>query len=129
MFVLRASARKLLDFPLSRSHNSHSSGLSLGRGSSLVSYLVSMGKTHCQGHQDPSKSVPIFLRGTEANSKMVPINRAPISRLPTVCELSKPESVWARPVVGAVESEIKEGSGSSGCPSFPVENRNSLALL
>ena len=78
MFVLRASERKLLDFPLSRSHNSHSSGLSLGRGSSLVS----MGKTHCQGHQDPSKSVPIFLRGTEANLKMVPINRVPISRLP-----------------------------------------------
>ena len=42
MFVLRASARKPLDFPLSRSHNSHSSDLSLGRGSSLVS----MGKTH-----------------------------------------------------------------------------------
>ena len=75
MFVLRASARKLLDFPLSRSHNSHSSGLSLGRGSSLVS----MGKTHCQGHQDPSKSVPILLRGTEANYKMVPINRVPIT--------------------------------------------------
>jgi hypothetical protein len=69
VFVLRASARKLLDFPLSRSHNSHSSGLSLGRGLSLVS----MGKTHCQGHQDPSKSVPIFLRGTEANSKMVTV--------------------------------------------------------
>ena len=74
MFALRALARKLLDFPLSRSHNSHSSDLSLGRGSSLVS----MGKTHCQGHQDPSKSVPIFLRGTEANSKMVPIGTVPI---------------------------------------------------
>ena len=82
MFVLRASSRKLLDFPLSRSHNSHSSGLSLGRGSSLVS----MGKTHCQGDQDPSKFVPIFLRGTEANSKMVPIYGVPKSRSRTVDE-------------------------------------------
>ena len=40
--------QRAIDFPLSRSHNSHSSGLSLGRGSSLVS----MGKTHWQGHKD-----------------------------------------------------------------------------
>ena len=30
-----------------------------------------VGKTRCQGHQDPSKSVSIFLRETEANLKMV----------------------------------------------------------
>ena len=44
------------------------------------STLVRVGKTHWQGHQDPSKSVPIFLRGTEANLKMVPIYWVPISR-------------------------------------------------
>ena len=33
--------------------------------------LVRVDKTHWQGLQDPSKSVPIFLRGTEANFKMV----------------------------------------------------------
>ena len=43
-----------------------------------VSFEV--GKTHWQGHQDPSKSIPIFLRGTEANLKMVPISRVPIPR-------------------------------------------------
>ena len=32
-----------------------------------MSWLVRVGKTHGQGRQDPSKSVPIFLRGTEAN--------------------------------------------------------------
>jgi len=41
-------------------------------------------KTHCQGHQDPSKRVPIFLGGTEANLKMVPIGPVPISRSRTV---------------------------------------------
>ena len=39
-----------------------------------ISYLVRVGKTHWKGHQDPSKSDPIFLRGTEANLKMVPID-------------------------------------------------------
>ena len=34
--------------------------------------------------QDPSKSVPIFLRGTGANLKMVPIYRVPIPRNRTV---------------------------------------------
>ena len=43
-----------------------------------------MGKTHCQGHQDPSKRVPIFLGGTEANLKMVPINSVPIPRSHTL---------------------------------------------
>ena len=42
------------------------------------------GKTHWQGHQDPSKSVPIFLRGTKSNSKMVPIGWVPIPRSRTV---------------------------------------------
>ena len=49
-----------------------------------ISYLVRVGKTHWKGHQDPSKSVPIFLRGTEANLKMVPINGVPIPRNRTV---------------------------------------------
>ena len=45
-----------------------------------------VGKTHCQGHQDPaltwgpSKRVPIFPGTQEANVKMVPINGVPISR-------------------------------------------------
>ena len=46
----------------------------------LGPWLVREGQTHWQGHQDPSKSVPIFLRGTEAYSKMVPIN--PVHRVP-----------------------------------------------
>ena len=33
-----------------------------------------VGKTHCQSHQDPSKSISIFLRETEANLKMVSIS-------------------------------------------------------
>jgi hypothetical protein len=41
-------------------------GSRFGRDS--IQYRV--GKTHCQGHQDPSKRVSIFLGGTEANSKM-----------------------------------------------------------
>ena len=53
-------------------------------GRDSIQYRV--GKTHCQGHQDPSKTrrVPIFLGTPEANLKMVPICRVPISRLPTV---------------------------------------------
>ena len=43
-----------------------------------------VGKTHCQGHQDPSKRVSIFLGETEANVKMVSINRVSISRSRTV---------------------------------------------
>ena len=39
-----------------------------------MSELVRVGKTHCQGHQDPSKSVSIFDRETEANLKMVWLN-------------------------------------------------------
>ena len=45
--------------------------------------------THCQGHQDPSKSVPIFLRGTEALIKMVPIYRVPIPRCSTVMKVEQ----------------------------------------
>ena len=30
-----------------------------------MSELVRVGKTHCQGHQDPSKSVSIFDKETE----------------------------------------------------------------
>ena len=47
-----------------------------------------VGKTHCQGHQDPSKRVPIFLGTHEANVKMVPIGSVPISRLRTVRAIS-----------------------------------------
>ena len=43
-----------------------------------------VGKTHCQGHQDPSKRVSIFLGETEANSKMVSISGVSISRSRTV---------------------------------------------
>ena len=35
-----------------------------------MSELVTVGKTHWQGRQDPSKSVSIFDRETEANFKM-----------------------------------------------------------
>ena len=38
----------------------------------------------CQGHQDPSKSVSIFLRETEANLKMVSINGVSMPRCSTV---------------------------------------------
>jgi len=47
-------------------------------GRDSIQYRV--GKTHCQGHQDPSKRVPIFLGGTEALIKMVPIGSVPIPR-------------------------------------------------
>ena len=49
-----------------------------------MSELVRGGKTHCQGHQDPSRSVSIFDRETEANSKMVSINAVSIPRTRTV---------------------------------------------
>ena len=42
------------------------------------------GKTHCQGYQDPSKRVPIFLGTQEANYKMVPICPVPIPPSRTV---------------------------------------------
>ena len=42
------------------------------------------GRTHWQGHQDPSKSVSIFLRETEENLKMVFIYGVFISRNRTV---------------------------------------------
>jgi len=47
-------------------------------GRDSIQYRV--GKTHCQGHQDPSKRVPIFLGTPEALIKMVPISGVPISR-------------------------------------------------
>ena len=47
----------------------------LGRDS--IQYRV--GKTHCQGHQDPSKRVPIFPGTPEALIKMVPISSVPIT--------------------------------------------------
>ena len=53
-------------------------------GRDLIQYRV--GKTHCQGHQDPSKRVSIFLRGTEANYKMVSIWPVSISRNRTVLD-------------------------------------------
>ena len=50
-----------------------------------MSELARAGKTPCQGHQDPSKSVSIFDRETEANLKMLSINAFPIPRTRTVC--------------------------------------------
>ena len=47
-------------------------------GRDPIQYRV--GKTHCQGHQDPSKTVPIFLGTPEANLKMVLIGTAPNPR-------------------------------------------------
>ena len=46
--------------------------------------LGRVGKTHCQGHQDPSKRVPIFLGTQEANLKIVSINRVSIPPSRTV---------------------------------------------
>jgi hypothetical protein len=45
-----------------------------------------VGKTHCQGHQIPSKRVPIFLGTQEANLKMVPIGSVPIPGKRTVVD-------------------------------------------
>ena len=56
----------------------------LGFGRDSIQYRV--GKTHCQGHQDPSKRVPIFLGTPETNVKMVPINSVPIPRSRTVID-------------------------------------------
>jgi hypothetical protein len=39
---------------------------------------VRVGKIHCQGHQDPSKRVTIFLGTHVALIKMVPIGGVPI---------------------------------------------------
>ena len=75
MILLRASALKLhvffviySQFPLASSRF----------GQDSIQYRV--GKTHCQGHQDASKRVPIFPGTQEANVKMVPINGVPILR-------------------------------------------------
>ena len=48
------------------------------------SELVTVGKTHCQDHQDPSKSVSIFDRETEANFKVVSMGPVSIPRIRTV---------------------------------------------
>ena len=45
---------------------------------------VRVGKIHCQGHQDPSKRVSIFLGTHEALIKMVPIGGVPIPGRATV---------------------------------------------
>ena len=60
-----------------------------------MSWLVRVGRTHWQGHQDPSKSVPIFERGTEADLEMVPIYRVPMPRNRTV--FKEPNSTGSRP--------------------------------
>ena len=57
-----------------------------------MSELVTVGKTHCQGHQDPSKSVFIFDRETEANVKMISIYAVSIPRNRTL--LPMPSAVW-----------------------------------
>ena len=64
-------------------------------GRDSIQYRV--GKTHCQCHQDPSKSVSIFLRETEANSKMVFIWPVFISRCSTVhgsCSNKRQQRCW-----------------------------------
>ena len=60
-------------------------------GRESIQYRV--GKTHCQGHQDPSKRVSIFLGTQEANVKMVSINRVSIPRSRTVYLCMYAESV------------------------------------
>ena len=87
MILLRALARKprLHDFSLSMTHNSHSPARDSDETLySTVTVLYMVGKTHCQGHQDPSKRVSIFLGETEANLKMVSISWVSIPRCSTV---------------------------------------------
>ena len=72
-------------------HNSHSLARDSKFGRESIQYWV--GKTHCQGHQHPSKRVPIFPGTQEANSKMVPINPVPILPNRTVLQLLKTMSV------------------------------------
>jgi hypothetical protein len=58
--------------------------------------------THCQGHQDPSKRVPIFLGTPEALIKMVPIGWVPIPRSRTVVSMGArtyPEAYFAENMV------------------------------
>jgi len=100
MILLRASARKLHDFSFSMTHNSHSPA----RDSDETLYSTGYVKhTISQGHQDPSKSVPIFLRGTEALIKMVPIYAVPISRSRTRTGRNQGgKSNWAPPHGGEV---------------------------
>ena len=80
MILLRASALKLHVFFVIYDSQFPLASSIFGRDS--IQYRV--GKTHCQGHQDPSKSVSIFLRETEANVKMVFIYAVFISRSRTV---------------------------------------------
>ena len=54
--------------------------------------------------REASKSVPIFLRGTEANLKMVPIWPVPISRYSTVATYKD---------LGEGRRESKEGQGDN----------------
>ena len=89
MILLRASARNLHDFSLSMTQNSHSPA----RDSAETLYSTGQIK-HCQGHQDPSKGVPIFLGTQEANVKMVPINAAPIPRSRTVVAMDA--EIWRK---------------------------------
>jgi len=49
-----------------------------------IQYRV--GKTHCQGHQDPSKRVSIFLGTQEALIKMVSINAVSIAESYCTCK-------------------------------------------
>jgi len=81
MILLRASARKLHDFSFSMTFVIYDFPLASSRfGRDSIQYRARVGKTHCQGHQNPSKSVSIFLRETEANLKMVFIYSVFISR-------------------------------------------------
>ena len=57
-----------------------------------IQYRV--GKTHCQGHQDPSKSFPIFPGTQEANVKMVSIKPVPIPSWRTVGYYTVPVTAW-----------------------------------
>ena len=72
VFIGTYSVTTISQFPLASSR--------FGRDS--IQYRL--GKTHCQGHQDPSKRVSIFLGETEALIKMVSINGVSIPRNRTV---------------------------------------------
>ena len=73
-------------------------------GRDSIQYRV--GKTQCQGHQDPSKSVSIVLIETEANSKMVFIYAVFIS-------LSR--TVWSIRLSGTLLIPRSEGRCMNSC--------------
>jgi len=73
------------------------------------------GKTHCQGHQDPSKRAPIFPGTQEANVKMVPIGSVPISRLRTGGPGSRGGDSVTRTGTCACASHARRSSAFARC--------------